>query len=172
MERKGITLIGMPTSGKSTIGAELAKRLDWPMLDVDRWMEHHEGMPLGDVIAKKGDKYTLDLETQCLRESDLHQVIVSTPGSIIYSDAAKEPLEIQTNIFWLNVSLDEVRKRLETDPDPNRQNQIIGIKEKGLDGLYVERTPKYSAWARYVIECATKDINEITDEIINTFNQT
>ncbi len=171
MEKKGITLIGMPTSGKSTIGRHLAERLRWPMLDVDRWMEEHEAMPLAQILAVKSIEYALDLETRCLREANLYETVVSTPGSIIYNDVL-EPLQRQTDIVWLNVSLAEVRHRLDTDPDPDRKDQIIGIKEKGLEGLFNERMPLYRKWSigGYVIDCAGKSQLDITSEIIDTIS--
>lgn len=169
MEQKGITLIGMPTSGKSTIGAVIAERLQWPMLDVDRWMEAKMHMPLGKIIETIGTEETLALETDCLIQADLHQVVVSTPGSIIYNDVY-DVLASQTDIVWLNVPVEEVERRLRTDPDPNRADQIIGIKEKGLAKLFAEREPLYRKWsaAGYVISCAFKDASGIATEIIDT----
>lgn len=169
MEKKGITLIGMPTSGKSTIGRVIAEKLEWPMLDVDRWMEEKMHMPLAQIIQTIGTEETLALETGCLTETNLRQIVVSTPGSVIYNDVY-DALAAQTDIVWLNVALDEVERRLKTDPDPNRADQIIGIKQKGLAGLYAEREPLYRQWsaAGYVIDCASKDVPQIADEIIDT----
>lgn len=164
MRRKGITLIGMPASGKSTIGKELAKSLNIPMLDVDRWMEKQEGgTPLWQVIRTKGAEYVLSLETGCIRDQDLYGKIISTPGSIIYNDVLK-PLQEQTYIVYLSVSLAEIERRLSIDTE--RQGEIIGIKEKGLDGLFAERTPLYEEWAQYVIDCDGKSQADITAEVI------
>jgi len=159
----------MPTSGKSTIGAELARQLEWPLLDVDRWMEERQQMPLAQIIAAIGKEATLSLETKCLRENDLHRTIVSTPGSIIYNDV-HEILNEQTDIVWLDVPCEEIAHRLATDPDPHRADQIIGIKEIGLEALYNERTQHYRKWAKVAIRCAGKSIEEITAEILGEFN--
>ena len=164
MKRKGITLIGMPACGKSTIGKRLEEELGYPMLDVDRWMEKQEDdVPLWQVIRSKGAEYVLNLETRCIRDTDLHQTIVSTPGSIIYNDVLK-PLQRQTHIVYLNVPFDEIKARL--DADTVRQGEIIGIKQKGLDGLFAERTPVYQKWAMSTIDCAGKSKADITAEVI------
>lgn len=171
MSEKGITLIGMPTSGKSTIGRVVAERLGWEMLDVDRWMESEQRMPLAEILDSIGPEKTLELETACLTKTSLYRKIVSTPGSVIYNgEKVYDALARQTDIVWLDVPLDEIDRRLRTDPDPNRADQIIGIKEKGLNGLFAERKPLYEQWsaAGYVINCAFKDIPEIASEIINT----
>jgi len=163
MKRKGITLIGMPASGKSTIGKELSAKLGLPLLDVDQWMEEHEGMPLRDIIRTKGAEYTLNLETSCIRDQDLHETIVSTPGSIIYNDVL-DALEEQTHIIWLNAPLSLLQERLA--PDVNNERGIIGLEEKGLDGLFAERMPLYEKWAQYTIDCGGKEQAAIVAEAI------
>lgn len=165
MERKGITLIGMPTSGKTTIGREIAQRLRWPLLDIDQCIEKQEGMALGEVIASKGPEYALNQETEFIHVTNLLSTVVSTPGSIIYNDVLGK-LQSETHIYWLDVTLDEVKRRLSEDPNPRRIETIIGAKEKGLDRLYAERTPLYQKWAQYVISCAGKDASQIASEII------
>lgn len=165
MGKKGITLIGMPTSGKTTIGREVAQRLRWPLLDIDQCMEAKESMALGDVIASKGPTYALNLETEFIHSTNLMNTVVSTPGSIIYNDVLSK-LKKETKIFWLDISLDEVKRRLSVDPNPLRIETIIGVKEKGIDRLYAERTPLYRNWAQYVIACAGKDAGQIASEVI------
>lgn len=166
MEQKGISLIGMPTSGKTTIGKVVAERLSWPMLDVDRWMEQQEGIPLADVIETKGVDYTLELETHCLQNASLYETVVSTPGSIIYNHVLGT-LQAQTDIVWLDVPYKEIERRLAIDPNPNRINTIIGVKEKGLERLYNERVPVYKKWAKFIIDCTAKDPFEIAAEVIS-----
>ena len=164
MKRKGITLIGMPASGKSTIGKQLAKSVGFPMLDIDRWMERQEGsVPLWQLIRTKGAQYVLELETDCVRNHDLHETVLSPPGSIIYNDVL-QPLREQTHIIYLEVPFKEIKARL--DADTVRQGEIIGIKEKGLDGLFAERTPLYEKWAQHTIKCSGKSVTQLVDEIV------
>ncbi|USN96979.1 MAG: hypothetical protein H6797_02195 [Candidatus Nomurabacteria bacterium] len=168
MKRKSISLIGMPACGKSTIGKELAKVLGMPLLDVDKWMEEREGMPLREVIETKGKDYTLRLETDCIRSHDLHDVILSTPGSIIYNDVL-DVLQEQTHIVWLNVPFAAIEERLA--PDVDNKRGVIGLKEKGLKRLFDERTPFYAEWATSVIDCGSKSATDIVDEIVGIFRK-
>ncbi|MCA9334860.1 hypothetical protein KC953_01830 [Candidatus Saccharibacteria bacterium] len=160
--QKGIALIGMPASGKTTISRELAARLNRPLLDVDQWMEAHEKRPLSETIATKGKKYTLDLETACIRDHDLRELILSTPGSIIYNDVL-DLLREKTHIIWLDVPFEVIEERLA--PDVDNQRGVIGLKEKGLRALYDERTPLYRKWATHTIDCGDKDVEAIVLEI-------
>lgn len=165
MERKGISLIGFPASGKSTIGKVVARMVDMPYLDIDRWIDEVEGRPLSEVIRERGAEYTLNLETKCIRGRDLRNTLVSTPGSIIYNDVY-DHLSEQTEIVWLNVPTADLRSRLECDEEHMRE--VIGLKEKGFDKLYAERAPLYRKWAKYVIDCAGKDVDQIAGEIADT----
>lgn len=160
--RKGLALIGMPASGKSTVSRELARLLGWPLLDVDQWMEEHESLPLREIIAIKGKEYTLNLETDCIRNTDLRKTVLSTPGSIIYNDIL-DVLQRQTHIVWLDVPFPVIEERLA--PDVDNKRGIIGLKEKGLRKLYDERRPLYEKWATHVVECGNKDISAIVQEV-------
>lgn len=170
-EQKGITLIGMPTSGKSTIGRIVAERLSMEMLDVDRWMEEEAGKPLEQIVREDGKEVAQAMETRRLLARDLGNKVVSTPGSIIYSPVVLPSLRDQTEILWLDVPYPEIKHRLDSDPNPDRRWQIFGI-EKGLDTLYEERVPLYREWAKHVIACAGKEVPEIADEIIETVGLT
>lgn len=163
MGHKGVSLIGMPASGKSTICKKLASALSWPLLDIDLWMEAHEGMPLKQIIDTKGKDYALDLETSCIRDTNLFETVLSTPGSIIYNDVL-DVLQQQTHIIWLDVPFSTLEARLA--PDIENERGIIGLKEKGLKGLYDERTPFYEKWATHRIDCEEKSVSKIVKEII------
>jgi shikimate kinase len=164
MKRKGISLIGFPASGKSTIGRHVAKKTGLPMLDIDRWMEERVGTALSEIIRTNGAEYTLNLETTSIRGRDLGDMIVSTPGSIIYNDVYDHLAEY-TDIVWLDVPFEELKRRLETDAEHLRE--IIGIKEKGLDGLFAERRPLYEKWAHHRIDCEGKTAKQIATEIVD-----
>ena len=59
---RGITLIGMPSSGKSTIGKLLAERLKWSFIDLDNLIEKEERTSVNEILEQKGEKELLRLE--------------------------------------------------------------------------------------------------------------
>ena len=63
---KNVTLIGMPGSGKSTVGVLLAKALGYAFLDVDLVIQHREGALLQDIIDTRGVDAFLDCEEQAV----------------------------------------------------------------------------------------------------------
>ena len=64
---KNIILIGMPASGKSTIGRLLSKKIDYKYFDTDIYLEEKENKKIKEIFLEKGEKYFRDLETKYLK---------------------------------------------------------------------------------------------------------
>lgn len=164
MKKKGITLIGMPGSGKSTIAKELAEIVNYPLMDIDEWMIDHEGISVKEIIDKNGHEYALALEAMPIHENELYEMIVSPPGSVIYTDTY-EKIKNHTHVVWLKNSYDTIFERLSADPENIRG--VIGLEEFGLEKIYNERMPLYEQWADYIIEADGMTVEQIIDELRN-----
>ena len=167
MKKKGVTLIGMPASGKSTVALALSSVINYGFIDIDQWMEDQEAMPVGMIIKTKGKQYALDLESSYVNDRDHYESIVSPPGSIIYTNTY-DRLNAQTHIIWLKNSVETIRARLAADTKNERE--VIGLDDHGLETLFAERLPLYKAWASHVIEADEKSVDEIVGEIIIYLN--
>ena len=89
-----ISLIGMAGAGKSITGKELAKRLSYEFLDIDKIIERETGLNLQKIIDNLGEKKFLEIEEKTiLKLGELKNCIVSTGGSAIYSPTAIEFLK-------------------------------------------------------------------------------
>ena len=84
MKKKNILMIGMPASGKSTIGVLLAKRLGYSFVDVDLVIQEKTGKLLKEIIAEEGDDGFLRVEEQANLELDVEQSVIAPGGSVIY----------------------------------------------------------------------------------------
>lgn len=160
---KGITLIGMPGAGKSTIGKQLAKKLKFKFVDLDILIKQKEGRSHAKILEQDGAKELLRLENLYTIDSDLSKTVFSPGGSIIYSKPAMEKLEKETMIFYLDMSLGKIRKRLGKNLNTRG---IVGLADKGLDGLFKERAPLYRKYAHYVIDCSVIGDKTIANEIL------
>lgn len=154
----------MPATGKSTVGHELATRLSYELLDVDSWMESHEGLPVKQIIDTYGREHILELENRVLSERDLHEVVVSPPGSIIYTPALKQ-LREQTYCVLLDTPLHVLESRLAHDV--HNERGVIGLNEFGLGSLYEARMPVYRQWAQLTIECGGRTPQQIATQIVS-----
>lgn len=148
---RSITLIGMPSSGKSTIGKLLAERLEWKFIDLDDLIKEEEGIDINGILEQKGEKELLKLENNYTLRQNFSDVVFSPGGSIIYSDEAMEKIKKETVIIYLEIALEEIKKRIEGH---HRKQAVVGLREKGIVNLFEERTPIYKLNTGHVINCS------------------
>jgi shikimate kinase len=163
MKRKGITLIGMSEAGKTTLAPILAQKLGWPVYDVDDMIIKEQGKLIGQVLAEYGQKYLLNLETQCVNSLNLHQSVLATPGSIVYDTECHQKLREQTAIVWLDVPLITLKTRF--GRDPKKAKAVIGA-DNGYEVLFNERRPLYAKLADIKIESGQLSSKELAKAVI------
>ena len=164
---KGITLIGMPTAGKTTAGPLIAEALNWPLYDVDSIMVEAKRLPIERILLEYGHDYFRKLEASTVANLQLHDSILVTPGSIVYGIECHQQIKDQTTVVWLDVPLETLHKRIAIRSVEERRG-IVGLHEKGLDALHAERQPMYEALADIRIDCEGKTPHEIADEILRS----
>jgi shikimate kinase len=159
-----ITFIGMPGVGKSVIGRELAKRLNYRFIDVDEIIEEQSGLKLQEIIDRFGDDKFLEMEKRAvLGLNTLDNCIIAPGGSVIYSPEAMGFLKRNSIIVFLNAPLKTIRKRLRNLD----VRGIVGLKKKSLKALFDERLILYGQYADLTIEILDdSDIESIIGAII------
>ncbi|WP_095645754.1 shikimate kinase [Methanosarcina spelaei] len=159
-----ITLIGMAGAGKSTIGRALAKHLGYTFIDVDHLIREKTGMPLQTLIDKEGDLAFIRFEEEAiLRIEQVDRSVISSGGSVIYSEKAMTHLKTISKIIFLDTAFRSIAKRL-----PNaRKRGIVGLRDRSLKELFEERVVLYHKYADFSIKLNGKEnIQEITEKII------
>lgn len=160
--KRGITLIGMPGSGKSTVGRILADRLGFNFIDLDNLIRDKEGKSHSDIAEEKGDSELSRLEEVYTLGLNFDKTVFAPGGSIVYSSAAMEKLRQETSVIYLLTSIDAIRKNL---GDGINQRGIIGFKEKGLEGVFAERRPLYEKYAHFTFDCGSKSAEEVSEAV-------
>ena len=79
-----IILIGMPGSGKSTVGVLLAKTLGYRFLDADLLIQQREGALLQDILDQFGVKHFLQVEEEAIRTVDCRRTVIAPGGSAVW----------------------------------------------------------------------------------------
>ncbi|HAA13174.1 MAG TPA: shikimate kinase [Cytophagales bacterium] len=108
-------LVGMPSSGKSTVGRELAQQLQLPFEDLDAWIERAEGRTIPEVFRDSGESYFREVEARVLREAThaaSRQVIATGGGAPIFHDNMDFMNAHGVTVF-LNVGVEELGRRLQ-----------------------------------------------------------
>ncbi len=107
-----ITLIGMPGSGKSTVGALLARRLGYAFLDVDPLIERREGAQLQAVLDRLGTERFLDVEAEVIAALDCQNTVLAPGGSAVLREKGAAHLKALGPVVHLQLPAGELEKRL------------------------------------------------------------
>lgn len=156
-----ITLIGMPASGKSTVGVLLAKRLGYSFVDVDIVIQEQERRLLKEIIADEGLEGFIDVENRVNASLDVHHSVIAPGGSVIYGKEAMEHLKEISTVLYLKLSYGEVESRL-----GNLTDRGVALKAgMTLLDLYNERVPLYEKYADITVDEAGLDAGRTVDQL-------
>ena len=158
--KSNITLVGMPASGKSTIGVLLAKRLGYSFVDVDIVIQEKTGQLLKEIIAERG---TEDVNAGL----ELEHSVIAPGGSVIYGPKAMEHLHEISTVVYLKLSYEDVKQRL-----GDLKDRGVALKDgMTLLDLYKERVPLYEKYADVTIDETGKTLGACVDELRKIMEQ-
>ena len=144
-----ITFVGMPGCGKSCMGRAMAGKLKMKLIDSDKLIEKRYGKKLQELIDELGVDEFRRIEEETLLSIDGDNLIISTGGSAVYSDAGVNHLKKLGKVFYLFCSVDTVVERI-----GDFSKRGIVLKEgQTIRDLYNERAPLYKKYADVTILC-------------------
>lgn len=156
---KNIVLIGMPGSGKTTIGKEIANKLNMTFVDTDEMIENKERKSISEIF-KNGEDYFRNLETDCVKNLSIKSsIVISTGGGIVKRKENMEYLKKNSIIVFINRHPDNIVLDVDIQKRPLLQNGI-----ENLYTLYNERFDLYKKYCDFeilnddTIECAVNKI--------------
>lgn len=152
---RNIVLIGMPASGKSTVGVLLAKTLGVGFCDTDLCIQQREGRLLQDIIDKDGIEAFLDAERDAVLALSCTDTVIATGGSVVFRDAAMQKLKANGTVVFLDVPLSRVKKRLQNI----KTRGVAAKKGESVEEIFAERRPLYEKYADITVRaaCATPE---------------
>ena len=154
--KKNVTLIGMPGSGKSTVGVVLAKVLGYHFVDSDLVIQEQTGKLLHELITEYGDEGFLEIENKVNAGLQVERSVIATGGSVVYCRQAMSHLKEIGTVVYLKVSLSTLEKRLGN----LKRRGVILKKGQTLKDLYEERVPLYEKYADVVVDEKGRDLEE------------
>ena len=158
-KERNYTLIGMPASGKSTVGVLLAKRLGFSFVDVDIVIQEKEKRLLKEIIAQEGIDGFMAVENRINASLDADRSVIAPGGSVIYGKEAMEHLREISTIVYLKLSYEDVKKRL-----GNLVDRGVVLKDgMTLLDLYNERVPYYERYADITVDETGQTVGENVD---------
>ena len=157
-----IVLIGMPGTGKSTVGVVLAKRLGFDFLDADIYMAQRIGRTLPRIIEEDGLDRFLELENESGKSICCHNTVIATGGSMVFSAEAMEHLRQDSVVIWLETPIEILEKRLSSQSREDRG--VAAPADMTVRDIYALREPYYAKYADLRIQCR-KGVDSVVADI-------
>jgi shikimate kinase len=160
-----VSLVGLPGSGKSTVGRQLARRIQLPFFDSDHAIETQLGCSIREYFEREGEDRFRDVEESVLDDlTSNHHGVVSTGGGSVLRAANRKHLRDRTQVVYLKSSPDELFRRLRHDI--NRPLLQVADPLTRLRDLYAVRDPLYRETANFVIETGRPSVATLVNMII------
>ena len=155
--KENIVLIGMPASGKSTVGSLLAERLSRKFIDTDELIVERAGMEIPEIFSKHGEGYFRDLESEVISDvSKDTSLIIATGGGAILREENVRRLKKNGRLVFIDRPLD---KLVPTDSRP------LSSDRESITKRYNERYGIYSSVCDVHIDADTT-AEEVAERII------
>jgi shikimate kinase len=157
-----IVLIGMPGSGKSTVGVILAKKTARAFVDTDVLIQTAEKRSLQDIVDAEGYDALRAIEAELLANLSVANHVIATGGSAVYSDRAMNRLKTDGIIVFLDADLATLKARV----GDFSTRGLARRPEQSFADLFEERLALYQKHADITVNCAQKSQEAVCDEII------
>jgi shikimate kinase len=159
------SLIGLPGSGKSTVGRQLARRLQLPFVDSDHAIEQRLGCPIRQYFEREGESNFRDVEAEVIDDLTLaERGVLSTGGGAVLREANRRHLHGRTMVVYLNSSPDELFRRLRHDR--NRPLLQVADPLARLRDLHAIRHPLYRETSHFTIDTGRPSVATLVNMIV------
>ncbi len=160
LSKENVVLIGMPSSGKTTVGGAVASLLGRELADTDELIVKSEGESIPDIFAKNGEEYFRDAETRAIKELSKKQgAVIATGGGAVLREENVDALRQNGRLYFLDCPLEAL--------EATRDRPLSGDRES-LEKLYRERQDIYLAACDVRTERASSP-EETAQTIVNEF---
>ena len=157
-----LILIGLPASGKTSVGRALARRLDMPFYDCDEAVETAAGQSVSAIFSQHGETFFRDLESKILEDlCSRERCVIATGGGAVLRQENRLLLRHSGVVFWLDRPLEDI---MSTDFQTGRP--LLAEGRQALERLAAARRAQYASCAsprnpESLLEKAVEDIENI-----------
>lgn len=160
-----IIFVGLPGSGKTTIGRQLARRWGLAFVDTDHVIEHRLGCAIREFFAREGEDRFRDLEQQVVDDLTRSQGgVIATGGGAVLREANRRHMHERGQVIYLRSSPEDVFRRLRHDT----ARPLLQVDDplQRLRSLYELRDPLYRDAAHFVIETGRPSVVMLVNMIV------
>ena len=160
-----LALVGLPGSGKSTVGRQLARRLQLPFTDSDQRIEQRIGCSIRSFFEREGEPAFRDVEQEVIEELMQSAAgVIATGGGAVLRPANRERLRTAGRVIYLNSTPEELFRRLRYDA----KRPLLQVEDPmaRLRTLYTERDPLYRETAHLVIDTGRPSVPTLVNLVL------
>lgn len=163
-----VTLIGMPGSGKSSVGRRLAKRLGCGFLDVDPLIvSAYDASTLQEVLDRLGNEGFLDAEAQVIADLRCENTVIAPGGSAVLREKGILHLKELGPVVYLKPSTQALMKRLR-----NLSTRGVPLEPgQSVEDLYRYRAPFYEKYADLTVNSDQPHIDDTVELILSALRE-
>ena len=166
MSGVNIAFVGLPGSGKTTIGRQLARRLGVPFVDSDHRIEQRLGCPIREFFEREGEDAFRDVEQQVLAElCPQHRGVISTGGGAVLRPATRQTLRAHGHVVYLRTSPEDLYRRLRHDTV--RPLLQVADPMARLRELHAVRDPLYREAAHLVLDTGRPSVAMLVSRLLS-----
>ena len=158
-------LVGLPGSGKSSVGRRLAQRLDLPFADSDCFIEERIGCSIREFFEREGEPAFRDVEQSVIAELvGGHHGVVATGGGAVLREANRLALRGGAHVVYLRSSPEDLHRRLRHDlkrPLLQVEDPLARLRE-----LHDARDPLYRETAHMIVETGRPSVAMLVSHIV------
>jgi shikimate kinase len=159
-----IIFVGLPGSGKTTIGRQLARRLGQPFVDSDHEIEHRLGCSIREFFAREGEDSFRNQEQQVIDElTQTQQGVIATGGGAVLREANRRHMHDRGQVIYLRSTPEDVFRRVRHDT----ARPLLQVDDplSRLRTLFEARDPLYREAAHFVIETGRPSVAMLVNMI-------
>jgi shikimate kinase len=160
-----IIFVGLPGSGKTTIGRHLSRRLGVPFVDSDHVIEHRLGCSIREFFEHQGEDSFRDVEQQVIDDLTLsHQGVIATGGGAVLRETNRRHLHARGHVIYLRSTPEDVYRRVRHDT----ARPLLQVDDplSRLRALFDARDPLYRETAHFVLETGRPSVATLVNMII------
>ena len=151
----------MAGAGKSTVGKELAKVLDFRLVDSDTLIEEQYEKSLQNILEDEGYIKLREIENLVLKNLRLHETILSTGGSAVYSDEAMQHIQQYSKVIFLDVPYNQILERVPSFLDRG----FAKAPSQSIEEAFEERQELYKKYSHHIVT-NTQDLHSCISKIL------
>lgn len=160
-----LALVGLPGSGKSSVGRQLARRLGLPFTDSDHVIEQRIGCSIRSFFEREGEAAFRDIEELVIDElMRTESGVIATGGGAVLRQVNRERLRAGAKVIYLRSTPEEVYRRVRHDTA--RPLLLVDDPMERLRALHAERDPLYRETAHFIIETGRPSIPTLVNMIL------